>query len=108
MRGQIRDTHRPREEGQVEGVFFGDRNFSDKSEDHLAKGFWVYAYPLASKTAAKVLAAIQTVLGHVNSEFLGDVTKMIPSGTVSRLHGTPPGRSVDGRSENGQEPTVSK
>ena len=42
-----------------------------------------------------MLVAIQTVLGQVNSDFQGDVTRMIRSGAVSRLHGIPPRRSVE-------------
>ena len=94
--------------GKWKGVFLGDWNVEDKSEDHPAKGFWVHAYPLASKKAAEVLVAIQTVLGHVNSEFPGNVTRMVRLGVVSRLHGTPPWRSMEARSENGQEPTDSQ
>ena len=51
-----------------------------------------------------MLVAIQTILGQVNSELHRNVTRMIRSGAVSRLHGTLPGRSVGGKSENGQEP----
>ena len=87
LTGQVRDIHRPREEEQLESDILGDENVANESEDHPAKGFWVCAYPLASKKAAEVLAAIQTVLGQVNSEFPGDVTRMIRSGTVSKLHG---------------------
>ena len=43
--------------------------------------------PLASKKAAEVLIAIQTIVGQVKSEFQGDVTRKIRLGVVSRLHG---------------------
>ena len=67
--------------------FFGDENVADESEDHPARGFWIYAHPLASKKAAEVLIAIQTIVGQVNGEFQGDVTRKIRLGAVSRLHG---------------------
>ena len=54
-----------------------------ESEDHVAKGFWVCAYPLASKKALDMFAAIQTIVGQVNSEFQEDVTRMIRLGAVS-------------------------
>ena len=46
-----------------------------------------YAHPLAGKKAAEVLTAIQTIVGQVNSEFQGDVTRKNRLGAVSRLHG---------------------
>ena len=63
LTGQVRDIHRPREVEQVEGDTLGDGNVANESEDHPVKGFWVYAYSLASKKAAEVLVAIQTVVG---------------------------------------------
>ena len=84
---KARDLGGPREEEPTEGDFFGDENVADESDDHLARGFWIYAHPLASKKAAEVLIAIQTIVSQVNSEFQGDVTRKIRLGAVSRLHG---------------------
>ena len=58
-----------------------------KSDENLARSFWIYAHPLASKKATEVLSAIQTTVGQVNSDFQGDVTRKIRLGAVSRLHG---------------------
>ena len=52
-------------------------------------GFWVCANPLASKKALDMVAAIQTIVGQVNSEFQEDVTRMIRLGACSRLDGDP-------------------
>ena len=89
MTGQVPDTLRPREEEQVESDFSGDEDVVAESKVHAAKGFWVCAYPLASKEAADMLAASQTFVGQVNSEFQGDVTRMIRVGAVRRLDGDP-------------------
>ena len=89
MAGQVPDTLRLREEEQVGSDFFGDEDVVDESEDHAAKGFWVSAHPLASKKSADMLAAIETIVGQVNNEFQGDVTRMIRLGAVSRLDGDP-------------------
>ena len=77
----------PREEEPVESDFFSDEIVADESDDHPVGSFWIYAHPLASKKAAEVLTAIQTLVGQVNSEFQGDVTRQIRLGAVSRLHG---------------------
>ena len=42
---------------------------------------------MASKKAAEVLIAIQTIGGQANSEFQGDVPRKIRLGAVDRLHG---------------------
>ena len=63
---------------------------------------------LAIKKAAEVLVAIHTVVGQVNSEFQGDVTRMNRLGAVSRFHGDFAWEIRGGkRSENGQQPKVS-
>ena len=77
----------PREEEPAESDFFSDEIVADESDDHPVGSFWIYAHPLASKKAAEVQTAIQTIVGQVNSEFQGDVTSKIRLGAVSRLHG---------------------
>ena len=67
--------------------FFSGENVADESDDHPGGSFWIHAHPLASKKAAEVLTAIQTIVGQVNSEFQGDLTRKIRLGAVSRLHG---------------------
>ena len=108
LTGQAPDLGAPRQEEQMESDFFGDEDVADESEDHPARGFWIYAYPLASKEAAEMLVAIQTVVGQVNSEFQGDVTRKIRLDLSADFTENPPGRSLEERSENGQEPKVSK
>ena len=76
--------------------------------DHPARGFQLYALPLARKNAAEVLVATQTIVGQVNSEFQGDVTRVTCLGAVSRIHGDSAGRLVEERSENGPEARVSR
>ena len=76
-----------REEESAESDFFGDENVADESNDHPGGSFWIFAHPLASKKAAEVLTAIQTIVGQVKSEFKGDVTRKIRLGAISRLHG---------------------
>ena len=72
---KARDLGGPREEEPTESDFIGDENAADESDDHPARGFWIYAHPLASKKAAEVLIAIQTIVGQVTSEFQGHVTR---------------------------------
>ena len=71
----------------MESDFFSDENVADESQDHPVGAFWIFAHPLASKKAAEVLSAIQTIAGQVHSEFQGDVTRKIRLGAVDRLHG---------------------
>ena len=71
-----------REEESAESDFFGDENVADESDDHPGGSFWIYAHPLASKKAAEVLTAIQTIVGQVNSEFQGDVTRKFRLGAA--------------------------
>ena len=77
----------PREEEPAESDFFSDEIVAEEFDDHPVGSFWIYAHPLASKKAAEVLTAIQTIVGQVNSEFQGDVTGKIRFGVVNRLHG---------------------
>ena len=56
----------PREEEPAESDFFSDEIVADESDDHPVGSFWIYAHPLASKKAAEVLTAIQTIVGRVS------------------------------------------
>ena len=84
---QSPDLGGPREEEPAESDFFENENVGDESDDHAAGSFWIHAHPLASKKAAELLIAIQTIVGQVNNEFQGDVTRKIRLGAVSRHHG---------------------
>ena len=46
----------------MESDFFGDENVAVESQGHPAGAFWIFAHPLASKKAAEVLIAIQTIV----------------------------------------------
>ena len=76
-----------RGEESAENDSFGDENVADESSNHPGGSFWIYAHPSASKKAAEVLTAIQTIVEQMNSEFRGDDTRKIRLGTVNRLHG---------------------
>ena len=58
-----------REEESAESDFFRNENVADESDDHPGGSFWIYAHPFVSKKEA------QTIVGQVNSEFQGDVTR---------------------------------
>ena len=104
MTGQAPDLAGPHEEEQVESDFLGDGNVADESEDHRAQVFRVCACPLASNKVADVWVAMQTIVGQVNSEFQGDVTRMTLWELSADFTETPRGRSAEERSDNGQEP----
>ena len=85
-------------------------NVADESEDHQARGCLVSAYPLASKKAAKVLVAIQTIVGEMNSVCVCVSGRCYEDDSFGSCQQTSrrPGRSVEEKSETGQEPNVSK
>ena len=95
-----------REEEPAESDFFGDENVADESDDRPGGSFWIYAHPLASNKAAEVLTTIQTIVGQVNSEFQGDVTRKIRLGAVSRLHGHSAWENCGGKVRVGKNQTL--